>query len=86
VETSAADEFAPVKNAEGADSAESCRAALDAQYRRWLAAGGIDLPEEDVAIEIDHSLIDGPEDVRAAGFQDLADAGQAVRIAGGRDK
>jgi len=31
-----AEEFAPVKNRTGADSIDSCRAALDAQGRRWL--------------------------------------------------
>jgi UDP-N-acetylglucosamine/UDP-N-acetylgalactosamine diphosphorylase len=86
VETSAADEFSPVKNASGVDSADSCRAALGAQYRRWLAAGGIDLPDDDIGIEVDHSVIDGPDDVRAAGFKSLAAAGQAVQIAGGRER
>jgi len=86
VETTARDEFAAVKNAEGSESAGTCRAALDAQYRRWLAEAGVALPDEGVAVEINHAFIDGPEDVRAAGFQTLADAGEAVRIAGGRDQ
>ena len=86
VETSAADEFSPLKNASGVDSAETCRAALDAQYRRWLTAGGLDLPATTRATEIDHSLIDSPEDVRAAGFLDLAAAGDAIRIAAERDE
>jgi UDP-N-acetylglucosamine/UDP-N-acetylgalactosamine diphosphorylase len=38
------EEFAPVKNAAGADSPASCQAALTAKWARWLAAAGIDLP------------------------------------------
>ncbi len=80
VETTAAEEFFPVKNASGTDSAETARAALVAQYKRWLAAGDIDTPAGD--IEIDHSIIDGPQDLEAAGIHDLTSAGDAIRIAG----
>jgi UDP-N-acetylglucosamine/UDP-N-acetylgalactosamine diphosphorylase len=38
------DEFAPVKNAEGADSPETARAALAAQHRRWLKQAGVPVP------------------------------------------
>ncbi len=86
VETTAEEEFSPVKNATGTDSADTSRAALQAQYRRWLSAGGARVPDDDVSVEIDHSVIDGPDDVRSAGFKTLADAGEAVRIAGGRDR
>ena len=86
VETSAAEEFSPVKNTAGVDSAETCRRALVAQYRRWLSAGGIEVPDEVEAIEIDHSLIDSPRDVVTAGFSNLAEASPAVRTAGGRDR
>ena len=86
VETSAAEEFSPVKNTAGVDSAETCRRALVAQYRRWLSAGGIEVPDEVEAIEIDHSLIDGPRDVVTAGFSNLAEASPAVRTVGGRDR
>lgn len=34
------DEFAPLKNATGADSAETCRALMVARARRWLTAAG----------------------------------------------
>ena len=83
VETTALEEFSPLKNAEGANSAESCRRDLIAQYRRWLEAGGIEVAKEVEAIEIDHSVIDGPGDVTAAGFKSLAEAGRTVRTANG---
>lgn len=35
------EEFAPLKNRSGADSAATARAALDARARRWLAAAGL---------------------------------------------
>ncbi|MCK5845109.1 MAG: UTP--glucose-1-phosphate uridylyltransferase, partial [Victivallales bacterium] len=38
------DEFAPVKNKSGVDSAESCRRMLIDRDGRWLAAGGAELP------------------------------------------
>ncbi|MHC5209972.1 MAG: UTP--glucose-1-phosphate uridylyltransferase [Planctomycetota bacterium] len=44
------DEFAPVKNAAGADSPETARAALSSQARRWMAAAGLALPKGDVEV------------------------------------
>ncbi|MBA4066979.1 MAG: UDP-N-acetylhexosamine pyrophosphorylase [Isosphaera sp.] len=41
VEARRAEEFAPLKNASGADSAETVRAALVAEHARWLAAAGV---------------------------------------------
>ena len=80
VETTATEEFSPIKNAEGPDSPETCRRALTAQYRRWLEDAGLEVPGDTTAMEIDHSVIDGPRDVTTAGFERLADAGSAVRI------
>lgn len=45
------EEFAPVKNAEGADSVVSCRAMLVARFRNWLAARGVAVPDG-AALEI----------------------------------
>ncbi len=44
------DEFAPVKNAEGADSPATARAALVAQGKRWLAAAGCPVPAGPVEV------------------------------------
>ena len=85
VEARAAEEFSPIKNASGKNSPETSRQALVAQYRRWLQAAGLDLPDEDERIEIDHSVIDGPEDAAAAGFASLENAGDAIRTIRGRD-
>jgi UDP-N-acetylglucosamine/UDP-N-acetylgalactosamine diphosphorylase len=57
VETPRADEFAPVKNATGADSAEVTKAMISAQAGRWLDAAGVAYPkktdgEPAVALEI----------------------------------
>jgi len=38
------DEFSPVKNADGADSPETCRRDLQAKWLRWFAAAGAPLP------------------------------------------
>ena len=83
VETSAAEEFAPVKNAHGGDSPESSRRALTAQYRRWLEAADYELPPEGRAIEIDHSEIDSPEEAVAAGYRSLSEARDLIRVTAG---
>jgi UDP-N-acetylglucosamine/UDP-N-acetylgalactosamine diphosphorylase len=82
VETRREEEYSPVKNAEGGDSPATARRDMVHQYRAWLAAAGIDAPAG-VAIEIDHSVVDGPFDARALGIRSVTEAGDAIRIAGG---
>jgi UDP-N-acetylglucosamine/UDP-N-acetylgalactosamine diphosphorylase len=82
VETDREREFGPVKNASGSDSPATARSALIASYRAWLAAAGISVPEN-AAIEIDHAQIDGPGDARRLGIHDVAEVGDAIRIASG---
>ncbi len=44
IETNRADDFSPVKNATGVDSAESCRDDQLRQFARWLMAAGAPVP------------------------------------------
>jgi UDP-N-acetylglucosamine/UDP-N-acetylgalactosamine diphosphorylase len=82
VETARADEFSPLKNASGSDSAETARRDLVALYAAWLRAAGIE-PPAGVALEVDHSRVDGPEDLRALGIRNLAEAPDIIRTGPG---
>jgi len=57
------EEFAPVKNAVGEDSPATCRTALQAKWRRWLAEAGITVPES-VPVEIDPAYANGAEELK----------------------
>jgi UDP-N-acetylglucosamine/UDP-N-acetylgalactosamine diphosphorylase len=46
VETSRADDFSPVKNAEGVDSPATCRADQLRQFARWLRSAGAAVPAD----------------------------------------
>jgi UDP-N-acetylglucosamine/UDP-N-acetylgalactosamine diphosphorylase len=83
VEADRANEYSPVKNAEGPDSPETSRRDLVARYRAWLSQAGVELPSEDTLIEIDHSRIDGAEDARALGIRSVREAGDAIRTTAG---
>ncbi len=47
LETSREDEFSPVKNATGDDSADTCVRDQLRQFARWMRAAGIDLPVDE---------------------------------------
>lgn len=44
VEAARADEFSPVKNAEGVDSPQTCREDQQRQWARWMHASGVPVP------------------------------------------
>jgi UDP-N-acetylglucosamine/UDP-N-acetylgalactosamine diphosphorylase len=46
IETARADDFSPVKNAEGVDSPATCRADQLRQFARWLRRAGQSVPED----------------------------------------
>jgi len=53
IETRRADDFSPVKNAQGVDSPASCRTDQLKQFARWLGAAGAPVPSgEDGAPKI----------------------------------
>jgi UDP-N-acetylglucosamine/UDP-N-acetylgalactosamine diphosphorylase len=84
VETARQEEYAPVKNASGPDSPETTRSALVRQYRSWLEAAGLEVPQG-ARIELDHSQIDSAEDARRLGIRNLSEASDIVRIASGAE-
>ncbi len=52
LETGREEEFAPVKNASGADSLQTAQGLMNSLHRKWLTARGIKIPERVKAIEI----------------------------------
>ncbi len=68
LETEREEEFAPLKNARGPDSIETCRNGLVRQQARWLERCGVEVPEREgrpaVRIEISPLYADGPEELK----------------------
>jgi UDP-N-acetylglucosamine/UDP-N-acetylgalactosamine diphosphorylase len=50
IETLREDDFSPVKNATGIDSAESCRADQIRQWTRWLKAAGVPIETDETGL------------------------------------
>ena len=74
-----------LKNADGSDSPATCRAALAAEYRRWLGEAGVALPSPDCTLELDHSQIDGVDDAREQGIGEVSEHSKVIRVATGAD-
>ena len=85
-----ADEFSPLKNASGTDSAETCRRDMLLKWARWLEECGIKVPRHEdgapaVALEIDPCYALGPEDLMAnlpSGFTISGDTLLSAETAG----
>ncbi len=67
-----AEEFSPVKNAQGKDSPASCKADLQAKWRRMLAKAGVSVPEN-MPLEIDPVYALDADDVSNLGVALLGD-------------
>lgn len=61
------DEFSPVKNAEGSDSPATCKADMQAKWKRWLAEAGVEV-KGDLPIEIDPAYAVDAADLRRWGL------------------
>jgi len=58
------EQFAPIKNASGEDSPDSCRAALHSRSQRWLQEVGFSLPTTTGQLEISPRLAVEANDLR----------------------
>lgn len=70
-ETEREEEFAPIKNAEGVDSAESSRVLQTMRAAKWLRSIGVEIPEDkegnpDCTIELSPLTALEPKDLREA--------------------
>ena len=61
------DEFSPVKNAEGGDSPATCKADMQAKWRRWLAEAGVEVKGE-LPLEIDPAYAVDAADLKRWGL------------------
>ncbi len=85
LEVRSEEEFAPIKNASGKDSPDTARRDLDRLYRGWLHKAGIEIGDDIVAIEIDHTQIDSAEEAAASEIDRVEDAGEVIRVATGME-
>jgi len=84
LETDRIDEFAPIKNASGADSPESCARIQTERAARWLEAAGVDVPRgadgsPECVLEIGARFAMTPEELRDRELPERIERG--VRVA-----
>jgi UDP-N-acetylglucosamine/UDP-N-acetylgalactosamine diphosphorylase len=70
-ETDRVEDFAPIKNPTGVDSAESSKQLQSRRAARWLQAAGVEVPfnkdgQPDAVIELSHLTAVEPQDLQAA--------------------
>ncbi|MFK7961766.1 MAG: UTP--glucose-1-phosphate uridylyltransferase [Phycisphaerales bacterium] len=85
VETSRVEEFAPIKNADGADSESTSHALQSERAAAWLAACGVDVPRNadgsvNATIEISPLTALDPAALAEAGHPDTIEPGATVAI------
>jgi UDP-N-acetylglucosamine/UDP-N-acetylgalactosamine diphosphorylase len=83
LETKREDEFGPIKNAEGVDSAESSKQAQTARAARWLESAGVTIPRKadgsvDATIEISPLTAIEASDLKDAALPAQIGAGSSV--------
>jgi UDP-N-acetylglucosamine/UDP-N-acetylgalactosamine diphosphorylase len=83
LETKREDEFGPIKNSEGVDSAESSKLFQTARAARWLEAAGVTIPRRedgtvDAVIEISPLTAIEPGDLKGLDLPTSIEAGSSV--------
>ncbi|MDX2116746.1 MAG: UDPGP type 1 family protein [Planctomycetota bacterium] len=84
-ETDRVEEFAPIKNATGADSAESCKALQTLRAARWLKARGVNVPAKpdgspDCVLEISPLTATSADELNAANLPRAIAAGSTLAL------
>jgi len=85
LETDRVEEFAPIKNAQGSDSPESCHALQTLRAARWLEAVGVrvartDQGEPDCTLEISPLTAAEPDDLRSIDLPEAIEPGSRVEL------
>ena len=85
LETDRVEEFAPIKNAEGSDSALTSRQLQSERAARWLERAGVSVPRTadgklDAVIELSPLSASSPDDVEALELPERVEAGSKLEM------